>query len=169
MNYEVVFDVAEAGYRYWWFPAVGFVFVIIGICQLIYVYKNFRSPAVQPAPSNKGFALPIFFTLFSLSWTALVLVITLGDYLELREALDSASVEIVEGKVTNFTPGDDRKHVPESFLVSGQRFEYSWGRVTAGFNQTKPHGGPIRGGLWVRISHVNGEIARLEIAKPENR
>jgi hypothetical protein len=169
MNYEVVFDVADAGYRYWWGPAVGLAFVIIGMCRLIYVYKNLGNPVLEPVLSKRGFVLPSFFTVFALAWTVLALVITLGDYLSLKEALDSASVEIIEGKISHFTPADDSDHVPESFFVNGQRFEYSWARVTAGFNQTKPHAGPVREGLWVRIAHVNGEIARLEIARPDNQ
>ena len=169
MNYEVVFDVAEAGYRYWWGPAVGLVFVIIGMCQLIYVYRNFRGAAVQPVPSKRAFVLPSFFTAFALAWTVVALVSTLGDYLNLKEALDCANVETVEGRVTHFRPGSDsRGETHESFVVNESRFEYSWFHATAGFNQTKPHGGPVRDGLWVRIAHVNGEIARLEIARPSS-
>jgi len=37
--------------------------------------------------------------------------------------------------------------------------------VTAGFNNTLSHGGPIHEGLRVRIADVDGAIARLEIAR----
>ena len=56
-------------------------------------------------------------------------------------------------------------HSLESFEVNGHRFAYSDYIVTAGFNNTQSHGGPIREGLQVRIVAVDGRIARLEVAR----
>lgn len=178
MKYEVVFDVAQAGYRNWWFPACGLLF--LGFCILIKFFakqmaeKPFQFGEIVPTPnptkppSKSRLLPPICLTVFCLLWVVLAFTGTLTDYLNLREAIDSGRYEIVEGKVTDFTPGGEwRGHTTESFLVKGKRFEYSWYSVTAGFNQTEPHGGPVREGLWVRIAHVNGEIARLEIAQSD--
>ena len=52
----------------------------------------------------------------------------------------------------------------ERFCVSGTCFEYSDYVVTGGFNNTSSHGGPIRAGLPVRVSHVGDRIVKLEIA-----
>jgi hypothetical protein len=49
--------------------------------------------------------------------------------------------------------------------VHGVRFQYSDYVITAGFNNTSSHGGPIREGLPVRIWYLDGEILRLDIAK----
>jgi hypothetical protein len=57
------------------------------------------------------------------------------------------------------------RHDPERVVVAGRRFYYSDYDIRPGFHQSQSHGGPIRLGLYVRIHHVNGEIARLEIAK----
>lgn len=60
-------------------------------------------------------------------------------------------------------------HATESFVVQGIQFKYSDYIITAGFNHTSSHGGPIREGLLVRIWHRNGEILRLDIKEPPNR
>ncbi len=53
----------------------------------------------------------------------------------------------------------------ERFTVCGAAFSYSDYAVTAGFNNTSSHGGPIREGIWVRIAHLGNSIARVELAK----
>jgi len=53
----------------------------------------------------------------------------------------------------------------ERFVVNGHHYEYSDYVVSAGFNNTQSHGGPIREGITVRIADVRGKIARLEIAR----
>ena len=70
-----------------------------------------------------------------------------------------------EGRVTNFQllpPTGIQK--AESFVVAGTRFKYAGAVATAGFTQMRSEGGPMRDGLQVRIHHLQGEIARLEIA-----
>jgi hypothetical protein len=39
--------------------------------------------------------------------------------------------------------------------------------VTPGFHNTASHGGPIRGGIHVRVAHLGGTILRLEIPRNE--
>lgn len=56
-------------------------------------------------------------------------------------------------------------HARETFVVNGQYFSYSDYDLTQGFNQTQSHGGPIKEGLQVRITHVDGSIVKLEIAQ----
>jgi hypothetical protein len=58
-------------------------------------------------------------------------------------------------------------HANEHFTVCGVPFSYSDYVVTEGFNRTSSHGGPMREGLWVRITYVGDIIARLEIAKDD--
>jgi hypothetical protein len=56
-------------------------------------------------------------------------------------------------------------HAMESFEVAGHCYSYSDYVVVAGFNNTQSHGGPIRNGLRVRIADIDGQIARLEVAR----
>ncbi|GAC1417844.1 MAG: hypothetical protein NVSMB69_18760 [Novosphingobium sp.] len=51
----------------------------------------------------------------------------------------------------------------EHFDVAGVTFSYSDYVITAGFNNSASHGGPIREALPVRICHRDGEILRLEV------
>jgi hypothetical protein len=53
----------------------------------------------------------------------------------------------------------------ESFCVSGVCFRYSDYVVTAGFNQTSSHGGPIRDGLPVRVTYIGNTIVKLEVVE----
>ncbi|WP_322021733.1 MULTISPECIES: hypothetical protein [unclassified Burkholderia] len=52
----------------------------------------------------------------------------------------------------------------ERFCVGQVCFSYSDYVVTGGFNNTASHGGPIRAGLPVRGSYVDGLIVKLEVA-----
>jgi hypothetical protein len=60
-------------------------------------------------------------------------------------------------------------HKMESFTVNGVKFEYSDFVVTPGFNNATSHGGPIREGLPVRISHIDNTILKLEVPTSANK
>jgi hypothetical protein len=161
MRYEVVFDVVEVGYRQWKFPACCFVFLaVIGVGQL--ALRRSR-PADGQSASRR------WFSRFSLGFGVFCVVVssvsTFWDYWSLRQALLTGQYEVVEGVVTDFVPMPRMGHARERFVVNGRRFEYSDYLVTAGFNNSSSHGGPIRLGLRVRIANVGGKIARLEIAR----
>lgn len=155
MNYTVVFDVLSSGYRQWWFPALGLLFVAIGTALLL-VRRRF--------PSGLAQVLPYFFLTFSILWTTIVFVVTFGDYRSLSSALRERRCQVVEGMITDFNPMPYSGHQNESFNVDGRRFAYSDYNLTAGFNRTRSHGGPIGNGIRVRIHYLGSEIARLEIA-----
>jgi hypothetical protein len=92
---------------------------------------------------------------------------TFSDYLALRNAMNNNKANFIEGIVTNYSPMPYSGHVNESFEVNGISFSFSDFMITAGFNNTKSHGGPIDEGVHVRIWHVGDKIARLEIAKKQ--
>jgi hypothetical protein len=102
---------------------------------------------------------------FGLVWSLAVLAATLSDYIALRQAVASGQVTITEGVVTDFRPLPYSGHANESFVVGGKRFSYSDYSATAGFNNTRSHGGPIESGIYVRITHRGNTILRLEIAR----
>ena len=78
-------------------------------------------------------------------------------------AVRNHRAQVIEGVVTDFKPMPYTGHAMESFAVNGVRFEYSDFVITAGFNNTSSHGGPIREGLPVKIWYSGGEILRLDI------
>jgi hypothetical protein len=100
-----------------------------------------------------------------LIWTTISFIGTFSEYWQLQQALHSGDFEIVEGKVLNFVPMPPGGHPRERFEVNGHRYEYSDFAITAAFNNSQYHGGPIREGRQVRIADVGGKIARLEIAR----
>ena len=168
MQYELVFDAAEAGYRHGWLLCIPLVLAIAGTGLLVLqrtcpeVYYN-----LPWSPNNVLFkqVFPWVYTSFAMMAGISVLTSTYGEYRRLRDALHSGRYEVVEGTVTGFVPMPWAGHAMESFCVGGRRYEYSDYEVSAGFNQTRSHGGPLDNGVRVRIADVDGVIARLEIAR----
>jgi hypothetical protein len=156
MDYVVVFEVSASNPENIWFPAIGLVFVAIGVGLVVY-RERFREGAAR--------ILPFAFLGFALLWTTVATVAMLSASLGLASALRQGRCNVVEGLVTQFDPMPYQGHKLESFVVAGQRFEYSDYVLSSGFHQTASHGGPIRSGLRVRIHHVGNDIARLEIAR----
>jgi hypothetical protein len=72
---------------------------------------------------------------------------------------------LVEGRVAGFVPGDSGAHTDESWRVeapgSAHYYRYSRSSYEPGFHQSA---GPVRAGQRVRVTDVDGQIARLEIA-----
>ena len=167
MQYEVVFDVTQSGYRGWLFSSFGLVVILLGavfrhfypiICSKIGYSPEIRYPR----------ATAIFFYLsycFGVLWTITAFFSTYSEYINLRDGLQNGGADLVEGQVTHFFSMPYEGHIHETFVVGGKRFSYSDYEPSSGFNNTRSHGGPIREGLQVRIWHIDGRIARLEIAR----
>ena len=158
--YKVAFDIIDAGYKEWSFGASGLVFIAAGI--VLVMFHSALAPR-WPEPLRRGFAW--FFLLFSLLWTGCAVGSTYYEYAKLVSAVRSGQVQYVEGHVEQFVPMPHGGNAMESFTVQGKRFEYSDYVVTAGFNNTASHGGPIREGRSVRVTYVDDTIVRLEISE----
>jgi hypothetical protein len=82
------------------------------------------------------------------------------------DALERGEYTLVEGAVFGFERGDRGGHRDERFSVrSGGRvytYRYRHSRAGRGFHESH---GPIREGYRVRIAHIDGAIARLEIVQ----
>ncbi len=157
--YQIVFDITEAGFRYWWFSASGLAVVVAGLMMVLW---QRRLTHVGASRARRAFAW--FFLSFGVLWTLVTFTDTYGEYRRLIRAVEAREVAYVEGIVENFVPMPYGGHSSERFEVGGKRFEYSDYRVTAGFNNTRSHGGPIREGRRVRIGYVGNTIVRLEVA-----
>jgi hypothetical protein len=160
MSYDTVFDVLDAGYRQWTFPAFGLILVAIGAAWA--ASGRSRAPEAAGRLKRRG---PYVFLVFACVWTGVAFLSTYTEYRRMCQALETGRFVTVEGPVTGFVPMPATGRSMESFEVDGHRYRYSDFVVTAGFNNTQSHGGPIRDGLYVRIADVDGKIARLEIAR----
>ncbi len=159
-EYTTVFDLAEVGYRQWPFAAFGLLFVAVGV--LLVRYRR-QLPARGPGWFRSAFSF--VFLGFSILWTTIAFASSYGQFRLLESALREGHVAVVEGPVENFIPMPYTGHVMESFTVGGVQFAYSDYVVTAGFNNTRSHGGPIQPGRYVRVSYVRGDIVRLEVRR----
>jgi hypothetical protein len=85
---------------------------------------------------------------------------------EARAALREGRFSVLEGRVTDFVPMPVNGHAEERFTVSGVQFSYSDYVILPCFNHTSTRGGPIRAGIWVRLSYQGNCILRVEVWQP---
>lgn len=155
MDYIVVFDAVENGYHPGVSLFIGLFFVALG-AAITFVSRSMRH-------SLKGSFAVMFFG-FAIFWTFGFVAVTWSEYYEFTSSLRENRCDVIEGAVEQFHPMPIGGHDVESFVVSGKHFEYSDWTVTSGFHQSSTYGGPIRGGMHVRIHHIGTNIVRLEIA-----
>lgn len=153
-QYRVVFDLSQKGFQ-WWFPAFGLIFAIIGGVLIWWGQRKHW-------PLSRKF-VGYFMLGFACLWSGLVFTTTFNEYLRLHSAYRQGQFSTVEGDVTNFRPMPYEGHQDECFSVQSETFCYSDYGVTAGFNNSASHGGPIREGLPVRVSYIGNTIVRLEV------
>lgn len=157
MHYSLVFDVAEAGYRYWWLPSIG-----IGLAIAFSLCASLKK--ILPISQKKILLLRLG-SAFCLLWSIILFISTYSDYAHMRNSLMAGNYKILEGTIMDFVPQAEGDHEPESFRINGHHLSYSFSTITAGFNQTRTHNGPIHEGQKARLAVVGDEIARVEIVK----
>ncbi len=157
-EYDVVFDIARAGYApWWWFPLAGaipFVFVL--------ALARFRT-IVEATPRARWF--PVVVLVFGIAWVGGAGVAGYREYRELLTAATSGDAEMVEGTVERLEALDAPSDEVERLVVAGRTFEYSDAEATSAFNQTLRRGGPLRPGQWIRVWHVEGRIVKIGIRR----
>src|SRR6266851_3879045 len=148
MDYTVVYDAAKVAPE-WWFPALGLVFIAIGL--LLWRFRHrmqswWHGPFARSPKWRTGWCL--FWLGFSIVWTTFATISVFGPYFQVQRALRAGSAVIVEGPVEDV------------------HFAYSEYEVSPFFKHTSSHGGPIRAGLLVRIHYLGttecGSILKLE-------
>jgi hypothetical protein len=162
MQFETVFDVAQAGYKVWWLLIMGPVMVGLGAFVLFFPRA---SVVIVHAPSAQRRRLGRIFVRAGIIFMVGGLAVTYGLNLATRKALLSGDYAVVEGTVTGLTSAQNpREGDPtERFTVAGQTFEYSDYFPNGGFNDTRAH--LIHNGIYVRVTHKGNTILRLEIAR----
>lgn len=163
-SYTTVFDVTTAGFKSWPFPASGLIFVVVGLA----LPPLIKLGVLSSGSPGRARWFPRLFLGLAVCWTTGVFATTLADYLRAVGTMRRHEAQVVEGPVEHFVPLPVTGHALESFSVQGVRFSYSDYLITAGFNRTASHGGPIREGERVRIWYLGGEILRLDV-EPEPR
>jgi hypothetical protein len=93
MEYTVVFDVNQSGYRHWWFPALGLVFVFIA--SILFRFRHQLGTRTPKSFPYVCLGIAIFVTVVAFAGTA-------GNYLSLASALREGRCEVVTGEVTQF-------------------------------------------------------------------
>jgi hypothetical protein len=161
-DYRTVFDITVAGYKSWTFPAFGLAFVAAGA---VLVSLRRRLPGWWPKDPRPRDVFAFAYLGFALLWTATTFLVTYSEYVRLRRAVENGRTDVVEGVVSQFKPMPPTDKGMERFCVQKECFEYSNNVVTAGFNDTSLHGGPIREGLAVRVTYVGNEIVKLEVGR----
>jgi hypothetical protein len=153
MVYQTVFETGLAKCPFW-FPAVGLIFVAIGYALLRWhqnlqtvddEWPNRRWP-IRPPPKKSVKHFAWFCLGFSILWTVVALAGVTAECYRCVGSLSRGAAQVVEGRVTAFTPMPRGGHAMEHFTVNGVELSYSDDVVTCGFNNTASHGGPIREG-----------------------
>jgi hypothetical protein len=163
MNYQVVYDIREVIYPGWWIFAIGILLFSLGLGIIFFGDKKPLNSIIGSSTKQR-IVMPIFASIFGAVWVGGG-VLNYSNFANLRTAARNGSTEVVEGKVEQFVPMPPEGHAKETFIVNGQYFAYSDYDMTKGFNHTQSHGGPMKEGLQVRITHVDGSIVKLEIAQ----
>jgi hypothetical protein len=165
-NFTKVFDIADVGFRDWTFPAVGLIFVAIGIGLVLFpsVLRTVNVPYFEFEPGIQKFGRYAF-AVFAIVWTVAAFWGTYSQHQRHASLLGDNQCRVVEGQVEKFVPMPYEGHANESFSVSGVHFAYSDYIVTDGFDNTSSHGGPITAESYVRICYDprDNAILRLEI------
>jgi hypothetical protein len=170
MSYETVFEITQKAYEWWW-PSIGLIFLVIGVILIKFgpiLDRNKNKKKIGLTFAFNPRRLGWMFVIFASFWTLLAFGSTYISHREYVEAYRTGKYLVVEGVVKDFHPMPYEGHQNECFRVDKEKFCYSDYDVSAAFNQSASHGGPIRAGLPVRIAYFEdsdfqAHILRLEI------
>ena len=138
---------------------VGVVALIGGATALLFIW---RKPKVLP---RWNLIPPVFITVWAIFW--------MYDFPRmfqhinnLTEAYEKGRYEVSEGIVTVLHEQPAHGHSSgDRIVVDGKSFEVNYFYATPAYRQTIAHGGALQPGTYTRLSHVDGEIVRVEIRK----
>ncbi len=150
MDYQLIFDLKDAGYP-WQYPALGLIVVaLMGLVALL----------ATPKSELRRFCV-VCSSLFFL-WIGVLVSTTYPTYSSLAKAERRGNVSIVEGTVSNFHRGDGSSK--ERYCVDNRCFQYTPEPLPVSFMNSPLQGGPIiTNGLHVRMASAGNAIVRLEI------
>jgi len=155
MNWYIVWDYHQQPILFWALLILPLLFSVLGLFLLI------RSESAMMRGTSCTMLLVggLVFLIPAIS--------TVSSYVTVRQAISAGTYQVTEGYVTNFTAATtdrvDGMTGGESFAVGGTRFAFHPAMPNGIFlSRTVAAGGPVRDGRYVRISHLNGNIFRVE-------
>lgn len=158
--YRLVYDATRVWFPAWPIAAAGLVALGAGVALLALAR---RGVVRHRAASAAGTALAIFGAMWALVMGAGLY----GEHARLATALRAGDVTLVEGTV------HDRPVVggaePAWVVESGEQahwYRYSGSPLAAGYHRAGPGDGGLGDGAVVRVSDVDGKIARIEVRVP---
>lgn len=158
--YETLYDIRSTSPVNWSILFWGLVFIAIGLWFVL----SYR----EDDTSGRPFWFRIVWLAFAVLWTMVAVGGPLSSHISNAAALAQGNVHLADGRIANFNTSSDCKN--EHFTVAGHRFQYSYYEEMGRFNRPEPCGGPLRPGMYVRISYVNDDdIVRIETRVPSGR
>jgi hypothetical protein len=145
-GYEIVFDIANQGYKPQWLPLAAGVFVAL-VC--VHVFRTARDKVTR--------ILTAVLVCLAVAGTVAELWRHHREYESLRQVVLEGRYTVLEGRVTDFQRDPWGGNVPQIFSVAGHRFEVHGPRMTASFHQTVSQGGPDLTGKCVRIGFTTND------------
>lgn len=158
MSYRVIYDVSQEPIVEPIFLWLGLLFILVGFLYVVasrQVVLNSRKENSNKLNKKKAN--------FFLFFTILIFIANLAHGYITHKRLSFGKPSIVEGVIEQFKPMNYAGHDYEKFCVSNICFTYSDFITTGGFNNTSSHGGPIRQGLYMRISYMDSVIVKIEL------
>lgn len=153
-GYDVVFDIARQPFSGWFVGVFGSIFVLIGV-GLTLGGENLRTK--------------VFGALFILI-SAVVSVAAVwslwAEYDRYQSVYRNGQYFVVEGRVRDFVEAPVGDHGPQTFVVSGHRFEIWQAEHTSAFHETTRAGGPHLAGRCIRAAFTEeNEIIWLGVRR----
>lgn len=155
-QFELVFDAARGGFHPLPLVLPGLVLVVIG-CIAIGVTLRLRTRRTRAIAAGIGTVA----VAYGLWWSAFVYRENRAAYDRLRDALATGEYQTIVGPVSDFQKETRSGRVPERWTVAGHTYELSSYRLP----RTALYPGLVKPGMIVRITEVDGQIARFEIAR----
>src|SRR5689334_20553259 len=94
-SFHTVFDASATGWRDWWFPAVGLIFVAIALALPLMI----RTGAFRRMPPLVERWYPRIALGFAILWTTVTFFVTFRDYRSSVTALRKGTAKFIEGPV----------------------------------------------------------------------
>ena len=140
---------------------VGVAALIGGLTGVVYVW---RKPEVRP----RRYLIPgLFLTAWAIFWLVMHDFPHMFRRIDhLTEAYEKGRYEVSEGIVAVLREQPAHGHSSgDRITVDGKPFEVNYFYATPAYRQTIAHGGALRPGIYARLSHVDGQIVRVDIRK----
>lgn len=152
MQYQTIYSILNDSPRIPW----AHVFIGIGAAPvLLFVWKR------------RDWLFLVLTMIWAVFWNYAILPASWAiyrDHQQCQQALRRGDCQVVEGAIDDFRPMPYTGHSLERFKIQNASFEYSdFDNSKAGFNRTRSHGGPLTGGMHVRLHYREGRILQIQV------